>query len=64
MYMLPRGVKVSLIRFGSKPGRSTEGLARVSLDGGHDVVGLQMERGCFWFLGEFVKASSSRHIKT
>lgn len=37
----------------SKPGRATKNLARLSLDGGHDVVFSGDGKKLFWFLGMF-----------
>jgi hypothetical protein len=36
----------------SKPGNSTKGLARLSLDGGHDIVFSRDGKKLFWLLGE------------
>ncbi|KAF8061652.1 hypothetical protein FPV67DRAFT_1673271 [Lyophyllum atratum] len=38
----------------SKPGNATKGLARVSLDGGHDVTFTSDGKKIFWFLGPFL----------
>ncbi|KAF5386656.1 hypothetical protein D9615_001957 [Tricholomella constricta] len=38
----------------SKPGNATKGLARVSLDGGHDVTFTRDGKRIFWFLGPFL----------
>jgi hypothetical protein len=40
----------------SKPGNATDGLVRLSLDGGHDITWSKDGRYLFWFLG---KSSSS-----
>jgi hypothetical protein len=40
----------------SKPGNATDGLVRLSLDGGHDITWSRDGRYLFWFLG---KSSSS-----
>ncbi|GJE87975.1 thioredoxin-like protein790 [Phanerochaete sordida] len=38
----------------SKPGKATKGLARLSLDGGHDVVFSGDGKKLFWFLGPYL----------
>ncbi|EKM56024.1 uncharacterized protein PHACADRAFT_122127 [Phanerochaete carnosa HHB-10118-sp] len=38
----------------SKPGNATKGLARLSLDGGHDVVWSGDGKKLFWFLGPYL----------
>ncbi|KAH8100212.1 hypothetical protein BXZ70DRAFT_893558 [Cristinia sonorae] len=38
----------------SKPGKATKGLARVGLDGGHDVVFSGDGKTLFWLLGPFI----------
>ncbi|EIN12910.1 hypothetical protein PUNSTDRAFT_60526 [Punctularia strigosozonata HHB-11173 SS5] len=38
----------------SKPGNATEGLARVSLDGGHDIAWSSDGKKLFWFLGPYL----------
>ncbi|RDB24015.1 hypothetical protein Hypma_008641 [Hypsizygus marmoreus] len=38
----------------SKPGNATKGLARLSLDGGHDVTWSRDGKKLFWFLGPFL----------
>ncbi|ESK88278.1 amidohydrolase [Moniliophthora roreri MCA 2997] len=38
----------------SKPGNSTKGLARVGLDGGHDLTFSEDGKKLFWFLGPFL----------
>jgi hypothetical protein len=37
----------------SKPGNSTKGLTRLSLDGGHDVTFSRDGKKIFWFLGKY-----------
>ena len=37
----------------SRPGNATKGLARLSLDGGHDVTWSRDGKYLFWFLGKF-----------
>ena len=37
----------------SKPGNATDGLVRLSLDGGHDIAWSRDGKYIFWFLGEF-----------
>lgn len=37
----------------SKPGNATKGLARLSLDGGHDVTFSRDGKRVFWFLGMY-----------
>ena len=36
----------------SKPGNATRGVARLSLDGGHDIAWSRDGKKLFWFLGE------------
>ncbi|KAF5373175.1 hypothetical protein D9758_001510 [Tetrapyrgos nigripes] len=38
----------------SRPGNSTQGLARVSLDGGHDITWSGDGKRLFWFLGPYL----------
>ncbi|KAJ4475736.1 hypothetical protein J3R30DRAFT_3294599 [Lentinula aciculospora] len=38
----------------SKPGNATAGLARLSLDGGHDIAWSSDGRKLFWFLGPYL----------
>ncbi|KAG6836930.1 hypothetical protein H0H93_001092 [Arthromyces matolae] len=38
----------------SKPGNATTGLARISLDGGHDVTFTRDGKKIFWFLGPYL----------
>ncbi|EPQ51053.1 hypothetical protein GLOTRDRAFT_118109 [Gloeophyllum trabeum ATCC 11539] len=38
----------------SKPSRATKGLARLSLDGGHDITWSRDGKRLFWFLGPFL----------
>ncbi|KAK0210211.1 hypothetical protein DFS33DRAFT_1291450 [Desarmillaria ectypa] len=38
----------------SKPGNATDGLARLSLDGGHDVTWSEDGKKIFWFLGPYL----------
>lgn len=40
----------------SKPGNATKGIARVSLDGGHDIQWDAAGKRLFWFLGEIVSS--------
>ena len=39
----------------SRPGNATKGLARLSLDGGHDVTWSRDGKYLFWFLGAFIR---------
>src|SRR6185369_6778201 len=38
----------------SRPGNSTKGLSRLSLDGGHDVTFSSDGKKIFWFLGKYL----------
>jgi hypothetical protein len=38
----------------SKPANATKGLAKLSLDGGHDVTFSRDGKKVFWFLGNFI----------
>ena len=43
----------------SKPGNATKGIARVSLDGGHDITWDSSGKRLFWFLGRIIYTDSS-----
>jgi hypothetical protein len=51
VYLAP-GHNKNLDALWSKPGQSPEGLARLSLDGGHDITWSGDGKRLFWFLGE------------
>ncbi|KAL0947553.1 hypothetical protein HGRIS_013647 [Hohenbuehelia grisea] len=47
----------------SKPGNATEGLARLSLDGGHDLAWSGDGKTLFWFLGPFLHSLKISQIR-
>ncbi|KAG6903543.1 hypothetical protein DXG01_017036, partial [Tephrocybe rancida] len=47
----------------SRPGNATNGLARVSLDGGHDVTFTRDGKKIFWFLGPYLHSLEISKLK-
>ncbi|KAG6845196.1 hypothetical protein H0H87_012523 [Tephrocybe sp. NHM501043] len=47
----------------SRPGNATKGLARVSLDGGHDVTFTRDGKTIFWFLGPYLHSLEISKLK-
>ncbi|KAI0692203.1 hypothetical protein BC835DRAFT_1358056 [Cytidiella melzeri] len=47
----------------SKPGNSTKGLTRLSLDGGHDVIFSGDGKKLFWLLGPYLHWADARKIR-
>ncbi|GLB35482.1 putative amidohydrolase family protein [Lyophyllum shimeji] len=47
----------------SKPGNATKNLARVSLDGGHDVTFTGDGKKIFWFLGPFLHSLETSNLR-
>ncbi|KAG6900437.1 hypothetical protein C0993_010484 [Termitomyces sp. T159_Od127] len=54
VYFAPGSVLKKGDEVWSKPGNATKGLARVSLDGGHDVTFTEDGKKIFWFLGPYL----------
>ncbi|KAG6873372.1 hypothetical protein C0995_016481 [Termitomyces sp. Mi166 len=54
VYLAPGGKLKEGDEVWSRPGNATKGLARVSLDGGHDVTFTRDGKKIFWFLGPYL----------
>ncbi|KII89304.1 hypothetical protein PLICRDRAFT_109538 [Plicaturopsis crispa FD-325 SS-3] len=54
VYVAPGGNVLPGEAVWSRPGNATKGLARVSLDGGHDITWSQDGKTLLWFLGPYL----------
>lgn len=48
----------------SKPGNSTESLARLSMDGGHDIIWSGDGKTLFWFLGPYLHSLDTSKLSS
>ncbi|KAG6865662.1 hypothetical protein C0991_000432 [Blastosporella zonata] len=63
VYFAPGGELEEGDEVWSRPGNATKGLARLSLDGGHDVTFTRDGKKIFWFLGPYLHSLEISKLK-